>query len=133
MAGDDATGMVLLPLEVGSSTYAVKLPRVATVLRTGVLGDVTAGDVVELAEHRVALTRAADVLGETPADETAVVVFHGRDGDGRVPGWLVDDVGDPTTVDGVEAGVGAMRAVRGRVELDSGDAILLDPDRIHVD
>lgn len=125
-----AAGIDVLPLEIGTGTYAVKLPRVATVLRTGVLEDVDDGDVIELSEHSVAIDAAAEFLGETPRNEEAVVVFHGKDDTGCVPGWLVDDVGDPTTVDRVDATVGAMHAVRGRVSIRGEDAVLLDPARL---
>lgn len=129
-ASTPSEGIDVLPLSVGSGTYAVKLSRVATVLRTGVLDDVDAGDVIELTDHTVALDAAADLLGETAVDETAVVVFHGTDDDGHVPGWLVGDVGDPTTVSSVAPTVGAMRAVRGTVPLADGTAVLLDPFRM---
>jgi len=128
-------GIDVLPLVVGSGTYAVKLSRIASVLRTGVLEDVRDGDVVELSDHTVAVEAAAALLGESPGAESAVVVFHGADDDGHVPGWLVDDVGDPSTVPGVTPTVGAMRAVRGTVPLEGAEgdetAVLLDPHRIN--
>jgi len=124
-------GIRVLPLLVGTATYAVKLDRVATVLRTGVLDDVAAGDVLDLSNHTVEVAAAADLLGESASDETAVVVYHGCGENGHVPGWLVEDVGDPTTVDEIRATVGAIRHVRGKVRIDGDDVVLVDPIRIH--
>lgn len=130
-AGDLANGIDVLPLFVGDTTYAVKLDRIATVLRTSVLDETTPGAVIDLAEHTVEIANAATLLGETAADETAIVVFHGSDENGNVPGWLVADVGDPTTVEEVRATVGSIRHVRGKVEIDGDEVVLIDPIRIH--
>jgi|AntRauTorcE11898_2_1112593.scaffolds.fasta_scaffold31458_2 hypothetical protein len=129
--GNRTSGIDVLPLFVGEATYAVKLDRVATVLRTGVLDDADPGTVIELSKHTVQIAAAADLLGETAGDETAVVVFHGKAASGHVPGWLVSEVGDPSTVDEVHATVGSIRHVRGKVDLDGKDVVVLDPIRVH--
>lgn len=129
--GDRASGIDVLPLFVGDATYAVKLDRVATVLRTGVLDDADPGTVIDLSEHTVEIAAAAELLGERADEQTAVVVFHGRAANGHVPGWLVSEVGDPTTVEEIRATVGSVRHVRGKVEIDGDDVVVLDPIRVH--
>lgn len=131
LSGDRRNGIDVLPLFVGDATYAVKLDRVATVLRTGVLDDADPGAVIELSDHTVEVAAAADLLGETTTTDTAVVVFHGSGENGHVPGWLVGDVGDPTTVDEVTATVGSIRHVRGKVSIDGKAVVVIDPLRIH--
>ena len=126
-----AAGIDVLPLSVGATTYAVKLDRVATVLRTGVLEEAEHGTVIELADHTVEIAAAASLLGEEVAEQTAVVVFHGKGTNGHVPGWLVSAVGDPTTVDAVTPTVGSIRHVRGTVPIDDEAIVLIDPIRIH--
>lgn len=133
MSGTDREGeLVVLPLDVGTSTFAVGLQRVATVLRTSTLDrDVDVGDTIELSEHEIRVHAAAGVLGEERRDSEAFVVFHGKDDEGLVPGWLVDDVGDPQPVTDIERTAGAIRYVRGRVDVDDGQAVLVDPAKIH--
>src|SRR6056297_3624324 len=84
--GDRSSGIDVLPLHVGEETYAVKLDRVATVLRPSVLDDADPGTVIELSEHTVEIAAAASLLGERCAEENAIVVFHGRGSNGHVPG-----------------------------------------------
>ncbi|AGN00008.1 hypothetical protein L593_00265 [Salinarchaeum sp. Harcht-Bsk1] len=129
--GAGASGIDVLPLHVGEGTYAVKLDRVATVLRTGVLDDVEHGTVIDLAEHTIEIAAAATLLGERSTEESAVVVFHGKGTNGHVPGWLVTDVGDPTAIEEVKPTVGSIRHVRGKVLLDDESVVLVDPIRIH--
>lgn len=130
-SGDRTSGIDVLPLFVGGSTYAVKLDRVATVLRTGVLDDAEHGSVIDVSEHTVEIAAASNLLGERSTEDTAIVVFHGKGTNGHVPGWLVSDVGDPTTVDEVRATVGSIRHVRGKVPIEGDDVVLIDPIRIH--
>lgn len=130
-SGDDGSGIDVLPIHVGNSTYAVKLDRVATVLRTGVLDDAAPGTVIELSEHTVEIAAAGELLGDHSADPGSVVVFHGRASNGHVPGWLVSDVDTPETVEEVRATVGSIRHVRGKVSIDGDDVVLIDPIRIH--
>lgn len=130
-SGDPARGIEVLPLHVGEATYAVKLDRVATVLRTGVLEDVDPGTVIDLSEHSVQIAAASSLLGEQSTEPTAIVVFHGKAANGHVPGWLVSEVGDPETVDEIRATVGSIRHVRGKVEIDGDELVLIDPIRIN--
>ena len=116
--GDRSAGIDVLPLHVGEETYAVKLDRVATVLRTSVLDDAETGSVIELSDHTVEIAAASALLGERSSDETAVVVFHGKGRNGHVPGWLVTEVGDPATVEAVKPTVGSIRHVRGKVVVE---------------
>lgn len=127
---NDGEGVEVLPLDVGENVYAVRLDRVATVVRTEAVAEVADGDVLELPDHEIAVTAAARVLGEDAAGEGAIVVLHGRDDHGRVPGWLVDAVRESETVADVERTVGAVRHVRGRVEVDGEAAVLVDPAKI---
>lgn len=128
--GGSSHGVV--PLVVGANVYAVERDRIATVLRLGGLDDVSANDTLELGPHSVPVFAAGAVLGErTTDDESTVVVFYGRDGDGCVAGWLVDDVHEPVTVSGVEVTAGAVRHVRGYVDVDGRDVVVVDPARIH--
>ncbi|GAB3682429.1 hypothetical protein GCM10028857_08260 [Salinarchaeum chitinilyticum] len=129
--GDRTSGIDVLPLFVGEETYAVKLDRVATVLRTGVLDDADPGSVIDVADHTVEIADAASLLGERSGEVTAVVVFHGKGTSGHVPGWLVAEVGDPTNVEEIRATVGSIRHVRGKVRIDGDDVVLIDPIRIH--
>lgn len=129
--GDRTSGIDVLPLFVGEGTYAVKLDRVATVLRTGVLDDADPGSVIELSDHTVEIAAAASLLGERSGDATAIVVFHGKGTNGHVPGWLVSEVGDPTNVEEIRATVGSIQHVRGKVRIDGDDVVLIDPIRIH--
>jgi|GEM_PF-2601668 len=129
--GDRRSGIDVLPLFVGDETYAVKLDRVATVLRTGVLDDAEPGSVIDVRDHTVEIADAASLLGANSDSTTAVVVFHGCGTDGHVPGWLVSEVGDPTTVDEIRATVGSIRHVRGKVRIEGDDVVLIDPLRIH--
>lgn len=130
-SGGDASGIDVLPINVGESTYAVKLGRVATVLRTGVLDDADPGTVIELSEHTVEVAAAGELLGDHAADPNSIVVFHGRASNGHVPGWLVSSVDTPKTVDEVRATVGSTRPVRGKVSIDGEDVVLIDPIRVH--
>lgn len=129
--GDRSAGIDVLPLFVGDATYAVKLDRVATVLRTGVLDDAEPGTVIELSNHTVELASAAMLLGDRTDEQTTVVVFHGKAASGHVPGWLVSGVGDPTTVEAVRPTVGSVRHVRGKVVIDDEEIVVLDPIRVH--
>lgn len=123
--------MTILPLRIGRTQYAVRLDRVATVLRTGVLDDVSDGDVVELDDHTIELADSGEIFGESLEDPDAVVVYHGRGSNGHVPGWLVSDVGDPASVDEVRPTVGSIRHVRGKVDVDGDEIVLVDPLKIH--
>lgn len=129
--GDRASGIDVLPLHVGEATYAVKLDRVATVLRTAVLDDAEPGTVIELSEQTVELAAAASLLGERSTKENAIVIFHGRGSNGHVPGWLVSEVGDPSSVEEIKPTVGSIRHVRGKVVLEDDAVVLIDPIRIH--
>lgn len=131
LSGNDADAIEVLPVEVGANCYAVRLDRVATVLGPETIGEVCDGDVLELSDDEIAVTAAADVLGEEATGEGPIVIFHGRDDRGRVPGWLVDEVREPETVEDVERVVGAVRHVRGRVDVDGESAVLVDPARIY--
>jgi hypothetical protein len=131
VSGGEATGIDVLPIHVGESTYAVKLDRVATVLRTGVLEDADPGTVIELSEHTVEIADAGQLLGDRSVEPNAVVVFHGRASNGHVPGWLVSEVDTPSSVGEVRATVGSTRPVRGKVSIDGTDVVLIDPIRIH--
>lgn len=131
VSGGDASGIDVLPIHVGDSTYAVKLDRVATVLRTGVMDDADPGTVIELSEHTVEIADAGELLGDRTGEPSAVVVFHGRASNGHVPGWLVSEVDTTETVGEVRATVGSTRPVRGKVSIDGDDVVLIDPIRIH--
>lgn len=127
---DDGEGVEIVPLVVGGNRYAVRLDRIATAFSAADAGDPSPGAVLDLGNHEVLVSAAAEYLGEDAADESAVVVFHARDEQGRVHAWLVDGVGDPATVEGVDVAVGAVSHVLGRVDLEGREAVLIDPVRI---
>ncbi|WP_049925971.1 chemotaxis protein CheW [Halopiger goleimassiliensis] len=141
---DDRETLSLLTFFLAGDRYCVRLASVDSVVgvespdsleaaadpwNAGTVSiDGTSVRVVDL--PRVVASPSASV--ERPA-EAALLVLDDAIGETARFGWLVDDIGDTETVrpDEVESTLPSAQIVRGRLDLESGPALLLDEQAIH--